>query len=96
MKEKFYYHRDRENKPRVTVCVMESDVGNPIVQGVALCSWKDNPRKATGRAIARGRALKALYHLESNDRILRDEAISVLTECDGIDQVLCYKSAYLR
>jgi hypothetical protein len=61
---RFYYIRDDENKPRVTVCLYQySDCRSPT-RGIALCSPVDNPCKKTGRAIALGRAMKAACRMD--------------------------------
>ncbi len=57
MVEKYYYGRVN-NKPIITVCLLSQ--GNTIARGVAICSKQDNPKKVTGKAIAHGRAIKAL------------------------------------
>lgn len=61
MKEFYYYIRDKENKPRITVCLLKSK-GGLISKGVALCCMKDNPCKKTGRELAKKRAKLALYN----------------------------------
>ena len=63
MKEYYYYVRDIENKPRVTVCLMID--GEKISKGMAICCYKDNPCKKMGRKIARERAKFAF--LEERD-----------------------------
>ncbi len=77
---KFYYLRDRERKPRVTIC--EEEVGGLKSVGIAICSMRDNPCKATGRAIAAGRAKKAWTHGKSEDPIEREDVCSMLTSLD--------------
>ena len=47
MIEKYYYLRDKQNKPRVTVCCHWAN-GRFIARGVAICSMKDNPVKLSG------------------------------------------------
>ena len=76
MKEKYYYYRDKGNRPIVTICLVfgNGDIG----KGVAICSTKDNPNKKTGRAIARGRAIQAMGNRKSNWDILRKEALEAL------------------
>ena len=49
-KSKYYYCRDSNNRPVVTVCLLKTN-GN-IAQGVAICSLLDNPCKKTGSNIA--------------------------------------------
>jgi hypothetical protein len=57
---KYYYLRDIENKPRVTVCFAHDPEYNVFARGVAVCSKKDNPSKRVGRAIAYQRCQYAL------------------------------------
>ncbi len=76
MKELHYYYRDEKNRPMVTVYLIE--VGGVVAKGIAVCSPKDNPNKKVGRAIARGKALKALKRKANNDLIVRFEAAQTL------------------
>ena len=68
IKERFYYVRDKQNRPVVTVC-LGTDENGVHSRGVAYCSDKDIPKKSTGRAIARGRMLKAFHNQETFDPI---------------------------
>lgn len=74
MIEKFYYIRDKENKPRITVCFLKDESTGDFARGVAICSKRDNPCKRTGRNIARGRAIWALKNMGSNCLVKRREA----------------------
>ena len=58
MKHTFYYLRDNEKRPLVTVCLAYGKKGYKA-RGIAICSDKDQPSKKTGRAIAKGRARSA-------------------------------------
>lgn len=62
MKEYYYYERDENNRPIVTVCLLQPDINNPnaFARGVAICNDCESPIKKRGRAIAKGRALKAI------------------------------------
>jgi len=55
----FYYVRDDNNRPVITVCLIVGEYG--IGKGIAICSVNDNPEKAVGRDIAKRRALKAYW-----------------------------------
>lgn len=59
----FYYIKDKENKPVITVCLIQD--GSKWSRGIAICSKKDIPNKKIGRAIAEGRAQKALELFDS-------------------------------
>jgi len=58
MKRFIMYERDEKNRPVVTRCLLYD--GERFAFGQALCSKKDNPCKKIGKAIAEGRAKKAL------------------------------------
>ena len=59
----FYYVRDIENRPVITVCLIEK-LGE-YYRGVALCSELDQPCKRVGRNIAEGRAISALKNIKN-------------------------------
>lgn len=60
----FKYERDDSGRPRDTICSLyrldnpSDKIGVLIGIGVASCNPKDQLRKATGRKIALGRALR--------------------------------------
>ena len=56
-----YYYMTANNKKVVTVCLIALK-GEAIARGVSICSPMDCFNKRTGRAIALGRAMKALHH----------------------------------
>lgn len=67
---KFYYLRNKNKHPRVTICLMAwEDEGGTVsyTRGVALCSDAEMPVKAVGRRIARSRAIKAHHHQGDGD-----------------------------
>ena len=77
MEPKFYYLRDLEGKPRVTVCLLQNN--DTLSRGIAICSEKDHFNKAIGRMIAHGRAKRARSKgFRWQDPILRYDARSVL------------------
>ena len=93
-KEGYYYGRDTENKPRVTVCILRNSIGE-IARGVAICSRLDNPNKKIGKAIARGRAEKAMNQEKSTDVIDRSEARNIMGFClTNYHNQIIRKSAY--
>jgi hypothetical protein len=59
-----YYYQEFTDRSRVAVCMVVVDK-MVVARGVALCSPKDQYLKAKGRAIALGRALKAVHHNQS-------------------------------
>jgi len=92
METKFYYLRDKANRPLVTVCLAEDAYGD-YFRGVAICSPKDNPVKRIGRGIALGRAIRGIRNKVHSDIVVRDEAYSVLRKVDGASVPHHYKSS---
>ena len=93
MDSKYYYFRDTQNKPRITVCLLK--VGGQTARGIAICSMLDNPCKTTGRNIAKGRAHKAMFAEESSCPINRKTAFDVAYDAFGeIYFESIYKSTY--
>ena len=72
MKERYYYERDRENKPMITNCLLKH--GKEIARGVSICSYQDVVCKKVGRKIAFTRAIYALTHATSTCKV-KDSAI---------------------
>lgn len=73
-REYYYYERDPETgKPIITRCLVVANGHH--ARGTAICSEKDNPSKAVGRKIARGRAWKALALASTTGGIHRIEAL---------------------
>lgn len=75
MKEFYYHLRDARNRPVVTVCLLVE--GRALARGIAICSPKDNPKKALGRAIAKGRALKGFVEGRTTHLVKRREPMHV-------------------
>ena len=93
MKKWFYYFRDSESKPMVTVCIIER-LG-VIARGISICSTDDNVVKKDyenedgelvigGRTRAEVRAMKALTTKLDSMPILKQEAHEVMENC-GFD-----------
>lgn len=76
MKEKYYYLRDKERKPLITVCLLY--VSGHIARGVAICSPSDNPEKREGRRIAFKKAEKAFLEKTQTEPVIREEPIEVI------------------
>ena len=87
----FYYLRDGNKQPRVTVCLMKTN--GVITRGVSLCSHLDVLKKNKGKSKAAGRAIKALLKKENALPINRPEAIRVLASVGGAMQFQ-YKSEF--
>lgn len=76
MKEFYYYGRDHEKKPRVTIVLIEKD-GN-MARGISIGSYKDVLDKKEGRRIARNRALKAVGTQRASEPVLQDHVRRIL------------------
>lgn len=92
MEPRFYYMRDKENKPRVTVCLIRAN--GDIARGIAICSLSDNPHKATGRTIAEDRAFKAWQKRNNFDEISRGKAFMALSAVSADEFMLEPKCAF--
>ena len=91
MDSKYYYFRDKQNKPRITVRLIK--IGNQIARGIAICSALDNPCKQMGRNIAKGRAHKAML-LKKNDCPINRSPAPLLLEPFWTGKLGLYKSVY--
>lgn len=74
LSEKYYYIRDRQNRPMITVCCLCNEQG-VVARGVAICSKRDNPCKEVGRGYALSRAKLAVTNSASGLEIRREEAL---------------------
>lgn len=90
MDVRYYYYRDADNRPLVTLARVKDSVGR-IGYGFAICSPYDNPCKQVGKSIAKFRAMAALEYPEKgfffenpghialyNRAVVRDEAYETL------------------
>lgn len=82
----YYYLRDKQGSPVVTVCVVRQD--SYFARGVAICSKADQPVKKIGRKIARDRALWAIHNGMDNTLICSDAAIEVMDAVDSGDCIV--------
>lgn len=58
---KYYYLRDENGHPRVTVCLLKASIGGMFHRGLALCSYSEKViDKKLGRKLAYKRAVKAM------------------------------------
>ena len=80
--EAYYYYRDTEKKPIITVCLLKAE--QAIGKGIAICSDLDSPCKRTGRQIAKGRAIQALVHRITTQPVNRIEALTVLWKANPL------------
>ena len=78
MKEYYYYIRDNDNHPRVTVCLIEDSKGG-FHRGISLCSFDEKEiDKEYGRRKARSRALHALHTKEDSMPIASHRAVDII------------------
>ena len=92
MKKRFYYLRDKNNAPVITVCLLVVDGFREIARGVSICSKDDQPNKKIGRKIALARARKAMG-IKSNTSVIRK-----IPFIDGLSDItigLNFKSVYM-
>jgi len=73
-KEYYYYCRDEENTPVITVCLLENLETGEIGKGITIRSINDQAVKKIGRKIAFKRAMKAHLSRMTQLPILREEA----------------------
>ena len=78
---RFYYLRDKENKPRVTIC--EVPTNDCIYLGMAICSTKDNPCKLEGRKGAVERIKDAVFAGIHCNPVNRPEVKDMLSKLLG-------------
>ena len=74
----YYYIRDKENHPIITVCLMTDN--KKTSRGIAVCSKQESPDKAYGKALAFKRAKKAMKAQDNLFIVARDEIIEILDE----------------
>ncbi|MCP5020059.1 MAG: hypothetical protein GY938_32950 [Ketobacter sp.] len=79
--ELYYYIRDAEESPLITICLLIS-VDGFVARGVAVCSPMDNPEKAIGRGWARDRAYDAMYKEKSDEPIKTQIVKYIFYICD--------------
>ena len=66
---KFYYKKERLVGNICTVCLLIGENDELLSRGVSICSLQDSHRKATGKNISLGRAIKALKNQKTTDEI---------------------------
>lgn len=78
---KYYYFRDYDKKPRITVCIGKNEMTGKFNRGFAFCSLKDNPNKCFGRHLALSRMIDAIAEQKDNNEIKRNELWKVIYSC---------------
>jgi len=73
MTKKFYYIRDIERKPIITVCLIRE--GDEIGKGIAICSQDDIPEREVGREWAEYYADLALERKTNSEYTSKEGAL---------------------
>ena len=92
--KKFYYIRDEEERPIITVCIYKNIFLGTVSKGTAICSEQDIPNKKIGRAIAGGRAKKAALNLGSSGLVKRNDVADELHAHFSMPMGRIYKSCF--
>jgi len=92
MKERYYYLRNDKNEPVLTACLLKKE--GQVARGLAICSLRDSPCKRIGRAIAKGRAEKALREKKDSGFIFRKEVYKVFCTLNSACYGNYVKAAY--
>jgi len=95
-KRRFYYFRDKDNHPRITVCVIQDPKSKIYCRGLSLCSFMDATEKEFGRDMAEDRAIQAFKtqkHSEKMTRVETDKIVGSILKF-GNELISAYKSVY--
>ena len=95
-KRRFYYFRDMDNHPRITVCVIQDPKSKIYCRGLSLCSFMDATEKEFGRDAAEDRAIKAFKTQKHSEKITRYETKDIINSIQRFENELVsvYKSVY--
>jgi hypothetical protein len=83
--QRFYYVRDDERKPVVTVCVLNTPDFSEVVRGISICSYYDQVDKKDSKKEASKRARLAFHKKNSSLPVKRDEALNNLEDASLIE-----------
>jgi len=87
----YYYLRDEQNRPLVTVCLAINRDTNEFFRGITICG-SDNLEKSEGRKYASRRVLRAIKRRKNTMSIKQDFVIGILNEVGY--KLGMYKSMY--
>lgn len=98
----FYYFRDENNYPIVTICLLYFPKENILCRGLSICSPRDSVSKEEGRDISEDRAIKAFREEKNIDLIRRKSIIKLLKDiidrnpkdCKVLDKSHLFKGQY--
>lgn len=95
-KRRFYYYRDEDRHPRVTICVICDPTEKIYCRGISLCSFMDHVNKENGRDMAEDRAIKAFKSKTTSEEILRSETDEIVISAKNFVREIGddYKSSY--
>jgi len=93
---RFYYFRDSNNNPRITVCIIQDPKTKIYCRGISLCSFMDSPIKEFGRDTAEDRAIRAFKIQKSTEKISRSETEEIINSIQKFSSefVSTHKSTY--
>ena len=83
--QRFYYVRDENGKPAVTVCVLNTPDFSEITRGVCICTRTDQVDKMKYKKKAAGRARLALHTKTSSEPVAFEKALDVLSDVGLIE-----------
>jgi hypothetical protein len=93
----FYYIRDKNHAPIITICLIKS-INGIVCRGIAIRNDIDQINKQEGRDKAFKRAISALYKQENDLFINRTEAVMKIRDIDKeyifTKMNIFYKSIY--
>lgn len=78
MTKKFYYIRDVDRKPIITVCLVRD--GDEIGKGISICSQDDIPEKEIGREWAEYYAELALEKKKDTECTVKNTALTTVMD----------------
>lgn len=94
--EKYYYLRNKNNVPMITVCLLKDEENN-VARGISICSERDVVCKKRGRRIAKVRAEHAMKTKAYSLQIGRLETETIVADVEDINTQYLptwYKSSY--
>lgn len=68
----FYYIRDADGHPRITICLLHDHERGETHRGIAI-AMTEMPSKSDGRNRAEGRAWRAYYNNDSSEPVLNPD-----------------------
>ena len=93
IKRRFYHYRDKNNHPRITVCILYDLKDKTASRGISLCSFLDTTCKEFGRDHAEDRAIEAYRTMMSSEPIvqqfiIKDKLVDNTTITLKVDKII--------